>query len=207
MKSMRIFTLLVLTAFLISCGEDEIGLLPTESETIKNLHAPQSGGQGQPISGAFAKFDFDTGAQTTSETDWDIAFRGTTIIVNGGTSQGTTDEPSRTSTAGVYIASGTMATVTEVDEDAFLSDTASGLAIPTGSDNGWYNYSGPPSYLITPLSGKILVIRTSDDKYAKMEILSYYKDAPANPDAFTDAGRYYTFNYVYQPNDGILSFD
>ena len=100
-----------------------------------------------------------------------------------------------------------MATVTEVDEDAFPSDTASGLAIPTGSDNGWYNYSGPPSYLITPLSGKILVIRTSDDKYAKMEILSYYKDAPANPDAFTDAGRYYTFNYVYQPNDGILSFD
>ena len=100
-----------------------------------------------------------------------------------------------------------MATVTEVDEDAFLSDTASGLAIPTGSDNGWYNYSGPPSYLITPLSGKILVIRTSDDKYAKMEIVSYYQGAPETPQYGVDESRYYTFNYVYQPNDGVTNFE
>ena len=35
---------------------------------------------------------------------------------------------------------------------------------------------------------------------------SYYKDAPESPDAFTDESRYYTFNYEYQPNEGITNF-
>ena len=39
-----------------------------------------------------------------------------------------------------------------------------------------------------------------------MEILSYYKDAPENPDAYTDETPYYTFNFVYQPNEGVTSF-
>jgi hypothetical protein len=207
MKTTKILIVFVLAALFTSCDDNEVVLLDVESETVTNLHAPQSGGQGQPISGDFTKFDFDTGTTTTSETDWDIAFRGTTIIVNGGTSQGTTDEPVRTSTAGAYIANGTLASVTEVNTNLFSMDTASSLAIPTGSDNGWYNYSGPPFFLITPLAGKIIVVRTSDNRYAKMEILSYYKDAPANPDAMTDESRYYTFNYVYQPNAGIATFE
>lgn len=207
MKTMRILTLLVLTAFFASCEDNDPILLAIESETIQNLHAPQSGGQGQPITGEFTKFDFETGAQTTSETDWDIAFRGTTIIVNGGVSQGTTDEPARTSTAGAYIANGTLSSVTEVTLNNFDTDTVAELAIPTGSDNGWYNYSGPPFFLITPLAGKIIVVRTSEGRYAKMEIVSYYENAPDMPNAMTDASRYYTFNYVYQPNQGITTFD
>ena len=176
------------------------------SETVTNLHAPQEGGQGQPISGAFTKFDFETGQITTSDEDWDIAFRGTTIIINGGESQGTTDEPSRTKDAAVYIATGTMTSVTSVETGNFTQDTASALAIPSGSDNGWYNYSGSPNFLITPLAGKIIVVKTSEGKYAKIEILSYYKDAPANPDAFTDESRYFTFNYTYQPNNNVTVF-
>jgi hypothetical protein len=39
-----------------------------------------------------------------------------------------------------------------------------------------------------------------------MEILSYYKNAPDNPDAYSDESKYYTFNYVYQPNEGELGF-
>ena len=39
-----------------------------------------------------------------------------------------------------------------------------------------------------------------------MEILSYYKDAPAEPDAYTSESPYFTFNYVYQPNDGVTPF-
>ena len=51
-----------------------------------------------------------------------------------------------------------------------------------------------------PTAGKIIVAKTSDGRYAKMEILSYYKDAPATP-TFNNEARYYTFRYVYQPND------
>lgn len=208
MKTTKILFLFAITAFIASCNNnDETVLLDVKAETITNLHAPQSGGQGQPVSGAFTKFDFETGNTTTSETDWDIAFRGTTIIVNGGISLGTTDEPNRTSDAAVYIADGTMASVTEVTTGSFKQDSASGFAIATGSGNGWYTYAGPPSHLITPTAGKIIVIRTSEGKYAKLEILSYYKDAPDSPDAFVDEDRYYTFNYVYQPNEGVISFE
>lgn len=210
MKTIKTIKLLVfLTLFIgfASCDDDDdIQLLDVVTESFSNLHAPQSGGQGQPTSGEFSKFDFATGLSTTSTTEWDIAFRGTTIIVNGGVSFGATDEPTRTGDAAVYITNGTMATITEVDTDLLVQDVATGYAITTGSGNGWYTYAGPPTHLIVPTAGKILVIKTRDGKYAKVEILSYYKDAPANPDAFTDPDRYYTFNYVYQPNDGVLEF-
>ncbi len=183
-----------------SCSDDE-EILPSVSSTYSNLHAPQSGGMGQPITGDFTKFDFSTGMTTTDANDWDIAFRGTTIIVNGGASTGTNDEPIRTGAAAAGIASGTFASVISADI-AMTQDSATGPAIQSGSGNGWYNYSGPPTFIITPIPGKILVFKTRDDRYAKVEILSYYKDAPAVPNARVHESRYYTFNYLYNPNKG-----
>tara|TARA_B110000090_G_scaffold206207_1_gene255235 strand:+ start:3455 stop:4090 length:636 start_codon:yes stop_codon:yes gene_type:complete len=208
LKSIQFLTIFALFIGFTSCDDDDdtTPLLAVETELVSNLHAPQSGGQGQPISGVFSKFDFSTGTTTTSDTDWDIAFRGTSIIINGGVSLGTTDEPSRTSEAAVYISSGTMASITDVDSSLFIQDSNSGYAITTGSGNGWYTYAGPPTHLITPTPGKILVFKTRDGKYAKVEILSYYQNAPVNPDAFVDATPYFTFNYVYQPNAGVTTF-
>ncbi len=206
MKTIKFLTIALAMTSFVACDNDSDDLLPVVSITVEDIHAPQEGGQGQPISGAFTKFDFDLGMETDSETDWDIAFRATDIIVNGGMSMGTTDEPDRTGDAGAYIVTGTMADVTEVDVNLFTQDSSSGYAIMSGSGNGWYTYSGPPTYLITPTAGKILVFKTADGKYAKVEILSYYQGAPENPDAFTDPSRYYTFNYVYQPNSGETTF-
>jgi hypothetical protein len=208
LKSIQFLTIFALFISFTSCDDDDdtTPLLAVETELVSNLHAPQSGGQGQPISGVFSKFDFSTGTTTTSDTDWDIAFRGTSIIINGGVSLETTDEPIRTSEAAVYISSGTMASITDVDSSLFIQDSNSGYAITTGSGNGWYTYAGPPTHLITPTPGKILVFKTRDGKYAKVEILSYYQNAPANPDAFVDATPYFTFNYAYQPNAGVTTF-
>jgi hypothetical protein len=208
LKNIQLVILLVLCIGFNSCSNDDDGGTPpllVEAKTVSNLHAPQSGGQGQPVSGAFAKFNFSTGLQTTSDTDWDIAFRGTSIIVNGGVSLGTTDEPSRTGEAATYITDGTMASVTSVNINSFAQDSDSGYAIATGSGNGWYLYN-PQAFLIAPIAGKILIFKTRDGKYAKVEILSYYENAPANPDVMTDASRYFTFNYVYQPNSGVMTF-
>ncbi|MBT5416645.1 MAG: hypothetical protein HOK79_01605 [Cryomorphaceae bacterium] len=209
-------TTIYLTIFLLifsSCSkEDEIQLLDIVSEKFENLYAPQNGGvnqrtgQYEPVSGEFTKFNFSTGQITTSDTDWDVAFRATTIIVNGGVSLETIDEPTRTGNSAVYIANGTMSSVTNVDLMSLTQDSSNGYAVPTGGGNGWYTYQGPPVNLISPTPGKILVFRTNDGKYAKMEILSYYKDAPENPDAYTDETPYYTFSFVYQPNEGVTSF-
>ena len=207
MDTLKTFAIATLFIGLTSCSNDDDNTprldLPVKSEQVANLSAPQTGGQGQPIGGEFTRFDFETGMQTTSDTDWDIAFRGTTIAINGGTVTGTADEPTRNGNAGATIVSGTFVSVTTADGLVFTQDVDASFAIPTGSDNGWYNYNFQTN-VISPIPGKILVFRTRDGKYAKLEILSYYLNQDSsNP----DGGRHYTFNYVYNPNEGETSFE
>lgn len=195
-------TLFVLT----SCSSEDPAeaLLDIVSEKVENLAALQTADyttNPPTFSGDFIKFSFANGATTTSNTEWDIAFRGTTIIVNGGVTSGIAGEPTRQGNAAAYIENNTLDSVTEVNPDLFTQDSSTTLAIPSGSDNGWYNYN-PMTRIVTPIPGKILVFRTHDDHYAKVEILSYYKDSDS-----TQAGQHYTFNYVYQPNQGVLNFD
>ena len=211
MKTIKLLMLLSLAVTFSSCSDDDNEGNPTlqvEVDTVSNLFAPQTGGQGEPISGEFTKFDFSTGATTTSSSEWDIAFRGTSIIVNGGASLGTQDEPERTGNGGAYIATGTMNDVTAANPGQVVQDSDQGYAIAVGSGNGWYNYN-PIAMTIEPIPGRILVIRTRDGRYAKVEILSYYRDAPDEITAEIAANdlRYYTFNYVYQPNEGETSFE
>ena len=200
---MKLFGLLTFLFAFVACSDDDEGepLITVESNTASNIFAPQTGGRGEPIGGPFTKFSFATGAVTTSETEWDIAFRGSTIAVNGGTATGTNDEPERTGNAGAALVDGIFGEITSADGLTFAQDADAAFAIPTGSDNGWYNYN-PQTNLLIPIPGKVLVFRTHDGKFAKVEILSYYENSPANPDGFADASRYYTFTYVYNPNEG-----
>jgi hypothetical protein len=195
-------SLLTLAVFSVSCSndDDDNKQQPTtlETVTVSNLYAPQTGGQGQPVGGAFAKFSFSENAVVTNN-NWDVAFRGTTIIVNGGTQIGIADEPTRTGIGAVSIISNTLDAVTTFPAaSTFAQDGNATYAIPTGSGNGWYSYNAATN-VITPIAGKIFVVKTHDGKYAKFEILSYYKDAPANPDA-ASLTRYFTLKFVYQPN-------
>lgn len=206
----NILAVTFLAMALASCSNDDDNapvLEPIQTKTVSNLFAPQTGGQGQPVGGEFTKFDFETGAITTSDTDWDIAFRGTTIAVNGGAESGTADEPTRNGNVGIAIVTGTFASITSTEGLSFNQDANASFAIPTGSDNGWYNYAGPPSHIISPIPGKIFVFRTTEGHYAKIEILSYYEGAPSEPDGMIHASPYYTFNYVYNPNNGDTSFE
>jgi hypothetical protein len=195
--------LLALVIFTASCDKDDdnnnttpVAVVTTK---VSNLPAPQTGGQGQPVGGEFTKFSFSENKIVTTE-KWDIAFRGTTIIVNGGAKVGITDEPNRTGVAAVSIVSGTFSGVTTFPAaTTFVQDAANSVyAIPTGSDKGWYNYNGS-TFIISPIAGKVFVVKTHDGKYAKFEILSYYKDAPAAPTATSEA-RFFTFNFAYQAN-------
>jgi hypothetical protein len=211
MKTKNQFQILVLLALFLgftSCSSDDDEDIreAIQTVTVENLHAPQTGGQGEPVGGEFTKFDFTTGMVTDSETEWDIAFRGTTIAVNGGTATGTNDEPERNAEAAATFYSGTMASLTSTEDLTFVQDSESGFAIPAGSDNGWYNYNFLTN-VVSKIPGKILVFRTRDNRYAKVEIISYYLDAPENPDGFADEARYYTFDYVYNPNEGDTTFE
>ncbi len=176
-----------------------------EVQTVSNLPADPtsnpSTGQPQPATGKFTLYSLreNTIVPNTDSTThkWDIGFRGTTIIVNGGAI--------RAGQGGASIFTGLFEDLKEIDANQIFATDQSPtqLAIPTGSGNGWYNYN-PQQNWISPIPGKVLVIRTGDGKFAKVEILSYYKDAPNTPSATAQA-RYYNFRFVYQP-DGSKKF-
>lgn len=198
-----------LTVAFTGCNEDD-EIIPVVSTTISNLPADPGTGfdptNGQPLglTREFTFFSFKTGAivvnADSATANWDLGFNGTTIIVNG-----TTSGPG---TSVVQIVDGIFDELAEAPESGYLSDNDvapiagapnTNLAIQTGSEKGWYTYDGA-GMVTKPTAGKVIMVRTSENRYAKMEILSYYKDAPASP-TFNNAARYYTFRYVYQPND------
>lgn len=203
LRSVLFLLTIVVSLSLVSCSDDDEPSLPVAAETVENLEADPATGfdpnTGQPIgtTGKFKLFSFETGdvvANTDSATTkWDIGFRGTTIMVNGGTSG--------PGAAQAQIVNGLFDEISEAPETGFVSDNKPTYAIPTGSGNGWYNASaGPPPTIITPIAGRVIIIKTATGRYAKVEILSYYKDAPASPTG-NEPARYYKFRYVYQPND------
>jgi hypothetical protein len=137
----------------------------------------------------------------SASTAWDLAFNGTTVLVNGGTSG-----PGE---GAAQVMERLFDEVTEAPEDGYAADgenaecDTNGLAICGGSGNGWYSYD-PATHLITPQPGRTIALRTADGRYAKVRILSYYQGNPATPGA--DAvSRHYTFEYVFQP-DGSRGF-
>jgi len=155
--------------------------------------------------GPFTKFSFSEG-DTVSHENWDVAFRGTTLIVNGG-EKALNDQPDRTGNAAVYIASGTMSEINSVDTNRLLQDNISGSAIFENMKiddlglpgDGWAAYKWD-THIISPIPGRILVFRTHDNNYAKMDILYFY-DNPNPPLSSEDIGGFYTFNYVYQSEE------
>lgn len=196
----RFFALVWAVLLVVGCKKDENTNTTTvlEVKTFSNLYAPQTGGQGQPVGGAFTRFSFAQNAIVTNDS-WDIAFRGTTILVNGGANIGITDEPTRTGQAALSIVSNTLEAVKAYPAaSSFKQDGANTYALPIGSGNGWYAYDAQTN-LINPIAGKVFVVKTHDGKYAKFEILSYYKDAPTAPTAQSET-RYFTFRFAYQSN-------
>lgn len=197
---------MLLLALSTSCEENTVEEpeIELQAVTVENLHAPgdlmdRSTGEITEVR-PFRYFSLEDNQVVESRAgDWDIGFKGTTLIVNSGSSG--------PGTAQASVVTGTFDEITTVPSAAdFKSDGENGLAIPTGSGNGWYNYN-PNSHIISPIPGRVLLIQTNEGNYAKMEILSYYQDNPplAEVDPMTTPSPYFTFRYLIQPN-GTITF-
>lgn len=196
---MSVYILVTVSIIFYSCSNSTVveppvtpGDLPVR--TVKNLPA-NADSLNHFTYYRFSDSSVVTGADTLTS-KWDIAFRNTSIIINGG--------PIRFGVGGAIVDSlVSYDTISVVPAASFSVDsTESKLAIPGGSTNGWYKYD-LANNIVNPILTRSLIIRTGDGKYAKVQILSYYKDSnpqpPVNPLNF----RYYTFKFVYQP-DGSL---
>jgi hypothetical protein len=179
---------------------------PTSSITVKNLAADTIIGltpQGIPFgAGRFSFYSLETNkiipTSDSATSKWDIGFRGTTIIINGGNSG--------PGLGGGFVFVGLYNNLSAVPADStFRVDNApSSYAITAGSNRGWFVYDAINN-LVNPIPGRVLLIRTASGKYAKLEILNYYKGGVTPPATASDAiklseQRYYTFRYTFQPN-------
>ena len=190
------------TLALASCKKDDetAAVTPVTANTVTSLSAAGTASStGQPIAAKHYTFyslaDGKEIAYTDSNTTkWDVAFRATTILINGGASG-----PGQ---GGAQLYTGLFADLITAPTTGYNVDAAAAKAIPTGSGNGWYSYSSTTN-VVTPIAGRVIAIRTALGKYAKMEIQNYYQNAPAAPTSANPSG-YYTFRYVYQPNGTSL---
>jgi len=197
-----IFLTVVSTLLLAACNnkKQQNPNATTTARTIRNLAAPAdvvNRTTGQILqANPFVYFNIASGetipASQANTTNWDIAFKGTRIIVNSGISG------PGSAAAGVFT--GTFDELNTIaDNFEFRQDSQASLAIIPLSGQGWYNYNAAAN-LITPIPGRVIVIRTADGRFAKMEIISYYQDAPTNLDANIHLAGFYTFRYAYQAN-------
>ena len=198
-------------AFTIACDDNNpIPPVGLQAVTVQNLIAdtiigispgvPPAGGIPYGA-GKFTFYSLETNSiipSTDSASNrWDLGFRGTAIITNSGSSG-----PGQ---GGAFVWTGLFADLKSIPADStFRVDAAPNYAIPVGSGRAWYTYS-QAEQLVRPIPGKILVIRTSSGKFAKVEILNYYKGgvtpAVTEPDSVKyKLQRHYTFRYTFQPN-------
>jgi len=198
---------LVLSIALVACTKDEETIVvPVTAITVKDLPADTVtglGADGRPqYAGSVTYFSLVdnkiVASSDVASTKWDVAFSSTKILINGGTSG--------PGIGGAFVYVGLFDALKTIPSDstfAIDNSNAAKFAIPQTSA-GWYIYNGLTN-IVTPAAGRVLVIRTATGKFAKIEILNYYKggvtpDATAsNSDKLTKQ-RYYTFRYAYQPN-------
>lgn len=143
----------------------------------------------------YAYFSLSTGKDISADeaktTKCDLAFSKTTIAVNGGTSG-----PGH---GGAQVLEQPFEMITHAPKDGYKTDGEAGNAIPSGSGNSWYKYD-MSVHAILPIADRTIVIKTAEGKFAKIEIISYYKGAPE--DVPTEESSYFTFRYVLADENG-----
>ncbi|HEV2831720.1 MAG TPA: HmuY family protein [Hanamia sp.] len=195
MKTLKL-SMLALAAVvigLVSCTKDDVpNPAPTPAVSVTDsIEIPFA-------TNNFTLYSFKDSAVVSNNdsatTKWDIGIRLVSIIVNS--------HASGPGNAGVITQSGIYDAFKIAPENGYAYDTTtSKTAIDAGFTTGWYNYDDA-THAFSPKAGKFFVIRTADNHYVKMEILSVsYKDF-VGPVPVT---LIYKFRYSYQA-DGSRNF-
>jgi hypothetical protein len=130
----------------------------------------------------------------SNSTKWDFGMRFVNIIVNS--------HASGPGTAGVITQTGIYDNYLQAPETGYAYDTTSlNTAINASTTLGWYDYN-PVTHGFDPKAGMFFVFKTSDNKYAKLEMLSARYEPFTGP--FPEYV-WYKFRYTYQA-DGSTKF-
>ncbi len=193
----HLLSLFILSFILISCSDDTV----TEPEPngsnlqVYEVRELQTFNEttGDTITYYSLRENKVIPSSEVNTTNWDIAFYRTTLYANHG--------EYGPGNGGLTIVSNTDFTLLEEAPETGYVD------VLAGSQSSWYNYNFE-NHTISPKPGVVVVIKCADGKYAKMQILSYYKGYPDNiPEKPEDReDKYYSFKYSIQMN-GTRSFE
>ncbi|WP_407499907.1 HmuY family protein [Elizabethkingia anophelis] len=201
-----LFTTAIGLLSLASCSSNDRGSEPTPvnpSATVKTQEVKDVNATDRANYTLYSLRENKVIATTEQDTDkWDIGFSGTKIIINGGKIR-------KGKGAATIIKGSSFDGVKTAPEDTvFKTDNGStnaDFALEPLSDKGWYNYNSTTN-IVTPIAGNIIVIKTGDGKYAKIQVTSYYKGAPATVSESDKANSgYYTIKFALQ-TDGSKTF-
>ena len=220
-KTILFLSMLTIAVGFTACTKDSSDPAAIPTVTVTELDAQADStintNFGLVHFGPYTKFSFSEGGIVSdSAENWDIAFRNSKILVNGGVGENADPfQPNRTGEAAAYIIAGEMGDITSVNEALLMQDGdntsmygTTAIIDDQGQEGlGWSIYNpGNPQQGVMPelesLAGRILVFRTYDGShYAKVEIKGFYDAAMTNP-----YGGFYTFNYVYQSEADVTTF-
>ncbi|GIM60976.1 HmuY family protein [Capnocytophaga canis] len=202
MKKMFLLAGILATVMFVSCSKDEkkeeapatsYQFKSTEKIEAKNIEAGKGRKKGERGTAFedFLKFNFSENKIVEGD-NWDIAFKGTTIIVNGGTPSD--PKIKITGKGAIYVTDGTLESVTSAEFEKLKQNSLNNF-------KEWATYTGHPTHLIKATPGKILVIRTHDEKFVKLRIDSYYQnkadlESEASHLTTKDKDGYFTFTFI-----------
>ena len=133
-------------------------------------------------------------ADAATSMAWDLGFKRTEVIVNGGVSG-----PRKTGALALEDIS--FEDVLEAPGEEYISDTDQIATFARG--DGWYTYTGPPNHWILPNS-MVYILRIPVDPtaesegpyyYAKVRFIGYYENNENK-----EGSGYVTIEYVLQDN-------
>ncbi|WP_312136902.1 HmuY family protein [Sphingobacterium sp.] len=135
------------------------------------------------------------------KTDWDLAFSNyynSSIYINNGEQSGVPFTENGSKHKMILLKQDYQKVTTAPSDAEFDSSTLYniGMIIDEGSA-GWYNYN-MTSHLVQVAPNRTYVLRLSNGKYAKLQLINVYKN---NPPVVTDLNwqaPYYTFRYFVQ---------
>lgn len=138
-------------------------------------------------------------ADAATSMAWDLGFKRTGVIVNGGVSG-----PGKTGALALEDIS--FEDVLEAPKEEYVSDTEQIATFARG--DGWYTYTGPPNHWVLPNS-RVYILQIPTDPtaesegpydYAKVRFIGYYENNETK-----EGSGYVTIEYVLQDN-GTRSF-
>ena len=168
--------MLQIISFIFCLSAVQIANFQGDIQYYKNLNARQD-------DGSTTYFSLSKNEIVNASEDWDISFNRTSIVFKGE----------------YAILDEAFEQINELsDNQSFTNDQR--------EIKEWYEYDHS-THIIFTIPHKTFILKSKDEaQYTKLQIMSYYKNAPKEPQSDEDAPGFYTFRFQHtQKNSKVFT--